>query len=40
MDVAGDDAATDARTARLYVWVIVCEAVTVAGLWAFGRAYS
>ncbi len=37
---AADDAVTDARTARLYVWVIVCEAVTVAALWAFGRAFS
>jgi hypothetical protein len=37
---ASDDAATDARTARLYVWVIVCEAVTIAALWAFGRAFS
>jgi hypothetical protein len=35
-----DDAATDARTARLYIWVIVTEIVTVAALWAFGRAFS
>jgi hypothetical protein len=37
---ASEDAATDARTARLYVWVIVCEAATIAALWAFGRAFS
>lgn len=37
---ASDDAATDARTARLYVWVIICEAVTIAALWVFGRAFS
>ena len=40
MDAAADDAVTDARTARLYVWVIVCEAVTIAALWAVGRAFS
>ena len=40
MDAAADDAATDARTERLYVWVIVCEGVTIAALWAFGRAFS
>lgn len=38
--IADDDAASDQRTARLYVWVIVCETVTVVALWAFGRAFS
>jgi hypothetical protein len=30
----------DARTARVYVLVVVCEAVTIAALWAFGRYFS
>jgi hypothetical protein len=36
----GDADANDARTVRLYYWVIICEALTVAALWAFGRAFS
>jgi hypothetical protein len=40
MSATASDDAADARTARLYVWVIVCEAVTIAALWAFGRAFS
>jgi hypothetical protein len=39
-DLATDDPATNARTRRLYWGVIVCEALTVAALWAFGRAFS
>jgi hypothetical protein len=34
------DDAPDARTTRLYIWVLVCEAATVAALWAFGRVFS
>lgn len=37
---APDDPETDAKTARLYVWVLICEALTVAALWGFGRAFS
>jgi hypothetical protein len=32
--------AVDARTRRLYVWVVVCEAIVIAALWAFKRAFS
>lgn len=32
--------ALDARTRRLYVWAIVCEAVVIAALWAFTRVFS
>ena len=35
-----DDDRLDARTRRLYVWAIVCEAIVIAALWAFTRAYS
>ncbi len=37
---ATDDGVNDARTVRLYYWVIVCEIVTVTALWAFGRLFS
>lgn len=32
--------ALDARTRRLYVWAIVCEAIVIVALWAFTRAFS
>ncbi len=32
--------ALDARTRRLYVWAIVCEALVIAALWVFKRAFS
>lgn len=35
-----EDRTNDARTVRLYYWVIVCEAVTVAALWTFRRVFS
>jgi hypothetical protein len=35
-----ETAATDLRTRRLYVWAIVCEAIVIAALWAFSRAFS
>ena len=35
-----NDAALDARTRRLYVWALVCEAAVIAALWAFTRAFS
>ncbi len=35
-----EDRTNDARTIRLYYWVIVCEAVTITALWAFGRIFS
>lgn len=38
--VMQSDDALDARTRRLYVWAIVCEAVVIAALWAFTRAFS
>jgi hypothetical protein len=31
---------SDARMVRMYVMAIVCEVVTVAALWWFGRAFS
>jgi hypothetical protein len=34
------DDASDRAMVRLYVLAIVCEVVTVAALWAFGRAFS
>jgi hypothetical protein len=30
----------DARTRRLYVWAIACEALVIAALWMFERAFS
>lgn len=36
---AAEDA-LDARTRRLYVWAIICEALVIAGLWAFMQAFS
>ena len=35
----GDDA-LDARTRRLYVWAIVCEALVIVALWAFKLAFA
>jgi hypothetical protein len=32
--------ALDARSSRLYVLVVVCEALTIAALWALGRYFS
>jgi hypothetical protein len=32
--------ALDARTRRLYVWAIVCEALVIAALWMFKRGFS
>jgi hypothetical protein len=34
------DAPADALMRRLYIGVFVCEAVTIAALWAFGRMFS
>jgi hypothetical protein len=34
------DDALDPGRARVYVLVVVCEAVTIAALWAFGRYFS
>jgi hypothetical protein len=34
------DDALDARTRRLYVWALVCEAIVIVALWAFKRAFS
>jgi hypothetical protein len=30
----------DSRTRRLFFGVFVCEALTIAALWAFGRMFS
>ena len=35
-----DEDPLDARTRRLYVWAIICEALVIAGLWVFMRAFS
>jgi hypothetical protein len=40
MHTESNDDALDARTRRLYVWAIVCEAGVIALLWAFTRAFS
>ena len=34
------DPVADARARRLYAGVIVCEALTIAALWLFQRAFS
>jgi hypothetical protein len=34
------DTGRDVSSRRLYIGVIVCEAVTILGLWAFGRIFS
>jgi len=38
--MADPDDVTDSKTRRLFVGVFVCEAVTIAGLWWFGRFFS
>jgi len=35
-----DSDVSDAHTRRLFVGVFVCEAVTIFGLWWFGRMFS
>jgi len=32
--------ASDRRMSRVYLLAIVCEAVVIAALWAFGRVFS
>ena len=34
------DTPLDIRTRRLFFGVFVCEALTIAALWAFGRIFS
>jgi len=38
--MADTEAVADAATVRLFIAVLVCEALTILALWAFGRAFS
>jgi hypothetical protein len=38
--MADSEPVADAATMRLFVAVLVCEALTILALWAFGRYFS